>query len=154
MRSQDEDMTEARFTPRSAGLLHPHLIAPGAALLIAAFVTDLFYSNTGSYLWETFSIWLLTGGLILAGLATVAFVVDMALQRAAAVAWPRFVVLAAAALLSLLNAFVHSRDGAAAVLPSGIWLSGASAVLLIVFGLGGWSLAARSVSKPSSGARS
>jgi uncharacterized membrane protein len=45
-------------------------------------------------------------------------------------------------LLSLLNAFVHSRDGYTAVVPQGLCLSAIVTVLLLVIGWRGWSLAA------------
>jgi uncharacterized membrane protein len=50
-----------------------------------------------------------------------------------------FVLLAIAALLSLVNAFVHSRDAWTSVEPDGIWLSGISALLLLIVGVRGWS---------------
>jgi uncharacterized membrane protein len=129
--------------------LHPHLIAPGAALLMAAFATDLVYWRTLSVLWETFSIWLLTGGLILAALGGVAVLLDIVLRRMVAIAWFPFAGLAAAALLSLLNAFVHSRDGYTAVVPQGVALSALVTVLLLVAGWRGWSLGAIRSFNPS-----
>ncbi len=121
-------------------LLHPRFIAPGAALIFAALVTDLLYWRTLSTQWETFSIWLLTGGLILAGLAGLALLLDVALKRLTTIDWWRFAGLTAAALLSLLNAFVHSRDVYTAVVPQGLALSIVVTVLLVVVGWRGWSL--------------
>lgn len=140
-------MTEGTPATRPLTLLHPRLIAPAAALLIATFATDLLYWRTVLPQWETFSIWLLTGGLILAGLAGLAFVLDIGLRRVRAIDWWRFAVLAAAALLSLLNAFIHSRDSYTAVVPEGLWLSAIVTLLLVAVGWRGWSLsAARSTS--------
>jgi uncharacterized membrane protein len=48
--------------------------------------------------------------------------------------------LTAAALLSFLNAFVHSRDGTTAVMPQGLALSAIVALLLLVIGWRGWSV--------------
>jgi hypothetical protein len=76
-------------------------------------------------LWERFSIWLIVAGLILAGLAAIAYVIDLASGRQIdSPAWPRVVGYALAVLLSLMNAFVHSRDGYTAVVPTGLMLSG------------------------------
>ena len=122
--------------------LHPRLIAPAAALLVAACVTDLLYWRTVLSQWETFSIWLLTAGLILAGLSGLALLLDVRLRRVPGIDWARFAVLAAAALLSLLNAFVHSRDGYTAVVPEGLTLSTIVTLLLLVTGWRGWSLSA------------
>jgi uncharacterized membrane protein len=127
---------------RQRQLLHPRLVGPGAALLMAAFATDLIYWRTPSFLWETFSIWLLVGGLVLAGLSALAFLLDIALHRLEAIDWRRFTGLAAATLLSILNAFIHSRDGYTAVVEQGLMLSGAVTVLLLVVGRRGWSLGA------------
>jgi uncharacterized membrane protein len=140
-------------TPR---LSHPRLVSPAAALLVAAFVTDLVYWRSLSSQWETFSVWLLTGGLILAGLSGLALLVDIMLKRVQAIDWPRFAALTAAALLALLNAFVHSRDAYTAVVPQGLELSAIVTVILVVVGWRGWSLAAArpSPSAPSQGFRS
>ena len=128
--------------PNPQPLLHPRLIGPGATLLMAALATDLIYWRSLSFLWETFSIWLLTGGLVLAGLAGLALLLDVVMRRVTFMDWPRFCGLAAAALLALLNAFVHSRDGYTAVIPQGLVLSIVVTVLLLVVGWRGWSLSA------------
>jgi len=128
-----------RIPPRPA--LHARLIPVGAGLLSVAFVTDLFYCQTLSSQWETFSIWLLTAGLVVAAVSGLALALDVALRRIAGMAWPRFWALTAAALLSLLNAFIHSRDGYTAVAPTGLTLSAAVTLILIVVGWRGWSLA-------------
>jgi len=123
-------------------LMHPRLIAPGAALLIAALATDVVYWRTLLAQWDNFSIWLIAAGLVLAGAAAFALVVDMALGRIGPIAWGRFAGFALAALLSLLNAFVHSRDAYTAVVPNGLQLSALVAVILLVLGWRGWSLQA------------
>ena len=62
-------------------------------------------------------------GLVLALLAAIVLVIDVISGRAGRISWIRFIVVAAAALLSLLNIFVHSRDAWTSVVPEGIWLS-------------------------------
>ena len=91
-------------------LLHPGLIASGATLLIATFVSDYLYWDTLLFQYHNFSGWLLAGGLVLSLLAAVAFVIDLVRGRIGRIAWLRFAGLAAAALLGTLNAFVHSRE--------------------------------------------
>lgn len=123
-------------------LLHPGLVGAGATLLIATLVTDYLYWDTLLFQYNNFSGWLLTGGLILALFAAIAFVIDLARGRVVRVAWLRFGGLAVAVLLGILNAFIHSRDAYAAVIPEGITLSAIVAVILLVVGIGGgWSLA-------------
>jgi len=123
-------------------LFHPPLVVAGATLLIAALITDIIYTRTFLTQWENFSIWLITGGLLLAALAGIAFVLDLALRRAARMHWLAFGLLTVAALLSVLNAFIHSRDAYTAVVPQGIALSAIVTVLLLAAGWQGWSLCA------------
>jgi uncharacterized membrane protein len=84
-------------------------------------------------LWERFSIWLIVAGLIMAALATIAYVIDLAAGRQIdSPAWLRAAGYALAVLLSLMNAFVHSRDGYTAVVPTGLTLSGLVIVVLVL----------------------
>jgi uncharacterized membrane protein len=111
------------------------------ACFIGAFVTDIAYAQTQLFLWETFSVWLLAVGCVMAGLAGLAglfsFVSDRRV-RAAHLAWPHALTSLAAALLSIVNAFVHSRDGYTAVVPTGIMLSGIVVVLMLAATWMGW----------------
>lgn len=143
-------MSHVEISGRRSVLLHPGLVASGATLLIAAFVSDALYWQTLLYQWNNLSQWLVAGGLVLALLAAIAFVVDLLRGQVRQVAWLRLAGLAVAALLGLLNAFVHSRDAYTAVVPQGIALSAVTALLLLLVGLtGGWSLARRrSLSTP------
>jgi uncharacterized membrane protein len=146
-------MTRTRRAARPPVLLHPGLIGAGAALLIGALATDILYWRTLLPGWETFSVWLLTGGLILAALSGLGLVRDSRLGRVPGISPGRFLGLGVAALLSLLNALIHSRDGYTAVVPQGLGLSAIVAVLLLAVGRRGWSLCAArpSPSVPSQG---
>jgi uncharacterized membrane protein len=62
------------------------------------------------------------------------------------------VALAGAALLSLLNVFVHSRDAWTSVVPQGLELSVVVAVCLAIIGWRGWSVT--TVRIPAKGNRS
>jgi uncharacterized membrane protein len=109
------------------------LVAFSAAYFAGALVTDLVYWQMPDVLWERFSIWLITAGLIMAGLATVAYVIDLAgRRRIDRPAWPRVVGYALAVLFALINAFVHSRDGYTAVVPTGLMLSGSVIAVLLL----------------------
>ena len=124
----------------AAAPIHAGLIPLGAGLLFAALVTDAAYLRTVSTQWETFSVWLITGGLLLALLAAVALVADLVTGRTRHVSALKFIVLVSAVVTSVVNVFVHSRDGYTAVAPTGVALSAATAVLLAVAAWGGWSL--------------
>ncbi len=119
--------SHARITPLASGLL------------IAAVVTDLFYWLTVSTQWETFSIWLITAGLLVAAVAAIAFVVDLLTHRDLEVAPLKFTLFFSAAVVGVINAFVHSRDGFTAVVPTGLGLSALTALLLVCAGWPDWS---------------
>ncbi len=127
---------------RRQALLHPGLVTLGASLLIAVLATDVLYWKTLLFQWNNFSAWLLLAGLVVTALAAIAFVIDLLRRRLRGVAWLRLIALTAAALLSLLNIFVHSRDAYTAVVPEGIILSLIVAALLVAVGFSGYSLAA------------
>jgi uncharacterized membrane protein len=112
--------------------IHPILVSFSVACFVGAFITDIVYWQTVAMTWETFSVWLITAGLILAGFAVIAFVIDFVRgKQIRTLAWPQAVGYALAVLLSLINAFVHSRDGYTAVVPTGLTLS--SLVVVILF---------------------
>ena len=136
-------ITEATFNtnlnstakPRR-GPIYKMLVTFSAAYFTGALVTDLVYWHVPDVLWERFSIWLITAGLIMAGLAAIVCVFDLASGRQIdEPAWPRVAGYAIAVLLSLANAFVHSRDGYTAVVPLGLTLS---ALVVIVLLLTNW----------------
>ena len=139
---QQATITEAAFTSdanvrstarRRGRPLHKIPVSFSAAYFIGAFVTVLVYWQTPDVVWERFSIWLITAGLIVAGLAIIAYAIDLAASRQIdRPAWPRVVGYALAVVLSLLNALVHSRDGYTAVVPSGLMLSGLVVVVLLL----------------------
>jgi uncharacterized membrane protein len=139
---QNVTITEASFTddasltsivaPRDRPI-HKILVSFSAAYFAGALVTDLAYWQMPDVLWERFSIWLITAGLVMTGLAAVAYLIDLAGGRQIdRPALPRVIGYALAGLLSLANAFVHSRDGYTAVVPTGLMLSGLVIVVLLL----------------------
>lgn len=122
--------------------LHPFFVGLGGALLIAALFTDYMYASNSLSQWANFSVWLITGGLVLALIATIFLVIDVALGRAGAIRWLDFRLMVAAAILSLVNVFVHTRDAWTSVVPTGITLSTIVTILLLAAGLRGWCLTA------------
>jgi uncharacterized membrane protein len=138
--------TDLRSTAKSRGRpIHKILVAFSAAYFAAALITDLVYWQIPDVLWERFSIWLIVAGLIMAGLATVAYAIDLAGgRRIDRPAWPRVIGYALAVLLSLISAFVHSRDGYTAVVPTGLTLSALVVVVLLLTTWIGTALANRS----------
>lgn len=133
--TRDADLKPAR-RPRGRPI-HRMLVAFSAAYFTGALATDLAYWQAPDVMWERFSIWLIAAGLIMAGLATVAYVIDFAARRRIdRPAWPRAIGYALAVLLALTNAFVHSRDGYTAVVPAGLTLSALVVIVLVLTALG------------------
>jgi uncharacterized membrane protein len=99
--------------PRTSG----HVAGPSYYATLAAFpvvcffgtlVTDLAYWRTEEMLWETFSVWLLTAGLVMAGFAVLAGVVDLVRRRHVrfmGLSWVQIVGHVLAVGFSLVNVF-------------------------------------------------
>ncbi len=143
--------TDTRRHPRSTAQIfghpiHPMLVPFPIVGFIGAFVTDLVYWQTANLMWQYFSIWLITMGLVMGGLAAAAGLTDYLgdrLVRTRPAATPHMLLNIVAMLLELVNAFVHSRDGWTAVVPQGLILSGVTVVLLLASAWLGGSLSYR-----------
>lgn len=136
-----------RSTAKIFGIpLHAALVAYPITCFVGAWVTDIIYAQTSYLLWQYFSIWLLTAGLIMGGLAALTGLIDWfgdrSIRRMAAAKWHLALNLAAWTV-ELLNAFVHSRDGWTAVVPDGIILSTLAVLLLLVSAVLGHALVYR-----------
>lgn len=110
---------------------------------VGAFLTDLAYWRTADMQWADFSIWLLTAGLVMAGIAAIASLIDLIRSRRTRTwkpAWLRIVGASLAVVLSLVNAFVHSRDAYTSVVPTGVILSGLAVLILLATGCLAWSM--------------
>src|SRR6266481_553111 len=90
-----------RLTTRPRGRpTHRILVSFSAAYFAGALVTDIVYWQIPDVMWERFSIWLIAAGLVVAGLATIAFVIDLAgRRRIDRPAWPGAAGYAVAVLL-------------------------------------------------------
>jgi uncharacterized membrane protein len=132
-------ITETTMDTGLTSIARPHrepirkvLVSFSAAYFTGALATDLAYWRVPDVLWERFSIWLITAGLIMAALAAIGYAIELASNRSIdRAAWPRVFGYAIAVLLSLTNAFVHSRDGYTAVVPLGLTLSALVVIVLL-----------------------
>jgi glucose/arabinose dehydrogenase/uncharacterized membrane protein len=141
-------MSQATATPYTAAgprpvlirrPLYPSLTGAPTAFFAAALATDLAYWASAGVEWETFSIWLITAGLVVAffvALAGLADVVGGRRHHALAPSLRQVFCDALAAVLALANAFVHSRDGYTAVIPTGIILSALTVLILVLARVG------------------
>src|SRR5476649_618754 len=128
---KDEQMHSTIGRVRAPPLLHRGFIGAGGILLISAFGTDYTYTTTALWQWANFSAWLITAGLIVTLVAAILLLIDFATGRAGRLNTGSFILVTAATSLSLVNAFVHSRDAWTSVVPQGILLSGVSTILLL-----------------------
>ncbi len=139
-----EDANPRSTVKRGGQPIHRILVPFPIACFTGALVTDIVYWQTADIMWETFSDWLITVGLIMAGFAIIAFVIDvLGGKPIRTLAWPHAVGYPLAFLLSLVNVFVHSRDGYTAVVPTGLTLSAAVVVILLFTGWVGSALVHR-----------
>jgi uncharacterized membrane protein len=138
---QGDQMRRPIGHSRARALLHRGFIGAGGVLLIAAFGTDYIYYTTALWQWANFSAWLITFGLIVMFVAVLLLLIDFVTGRVGRPNISSFILVTAATLLSLVNAFVHTRDAWTSVVPQGIFLSAVSTILLVIAGARGWSLA-------------
>lgn len=123
--------------------IHPMLVQFPIVCFIGALVTDIAYTQTYDMEWATFSVWLITAGVIMAVFAAIAGITDFLGSkriRGLTIAWVHGIGNAIALVLAIINAFVHSRDGATAVIPTGLTLSILTVLILAVTGWLGGSL--------------
>jgi uncharacterized membrane protein len=113
----------------------PMLVPFPIACFAGALVTDLAYWQTLDVMWERFSAWLITVGLLLAAVTVIAGVIDLVRgARFRTLGWPHAIGYVLAVLISLINILVHSRDGYTAVVPTGLTLSALVVVILLITG--------------------
>ena len=121
--------------------LHPMLVPIPIACFIGTLITDITYTQTYDMLWATFSVWLLAAGLVGALFAVITGMTDFAGDkrvRNITAAWVHGIGNGVASLLAIFNVFVHSRDGATAVIGAGLTLSILTvAIMAVTAWLGG-----------------
>jgi uncharacterized membrane protein len=126
--------------------IHPMLVPFPIVCFVGCLVTDIAYARTADGTWATASVWLLTAGLFMAGLAAAAGLIDVlgsSRIRALRTVWWHAGGNVLVVLIELANAFVHSRDAYTSVVPLGLTLSAISVVILMFTGWMGWELVYR-----------
>jgi len=108
------------------------MFLPVAVVCFALTVaTDLAYRGSdGNLIWLNFSSWLLAAGLLFGAVALVLMLVD----AIRGLGWAAPLLLLVAWIVELFNSFIHARDGWTAVVPAGLLLSLAGALLVLVSG--------------------
>lgn len=117
--------------------IYPMLLPVPITFFTGALVTDLAYRGTAQMLWQDFSIWLITAGLLVGALAALVLLIDSlsagSVRRNTA-GRTHLLLFYAALIVELFNAFIHSRDGWTAVVPTGLTLSIIGTLLVLVSG--------------------
>lgn len=115
-------------------------MAVANACFIGTMLTDLTYWRTAEMMWADFSAWQLLAGLVLGVVAAIAALIDLFSGRmSGARRWPHLLGSLIVLVISLLNALVHSRDAWTSVIPTGLILSAAAVIVILLTGLLGWS---------------
>lgn len=142
-----QDIVGVRSTAQIAGHpIHPMLVPVPIACFIGALLTDIAYLVSAEIMWADFSAWLLVVGVIFGVLAAIAGLTDFLgnrLVRAQTPAWPHLIGNAAALVLAVINALVHTRDAWTSVWPWGLVLSVLTVLILPVTGWLGWAMVYR-----------
>jgi uncharacterized membrane protein len=126
--------------------IHPMIVPFPIAFFIATLGVDIAYAQTANPLWVTASIWLLCAGLIMAALAAVLGLIDVAGDRrvrALADVWMHAGGNVTAVLIELYNLYSRLAQGPAAVVPTGLILSVIVVGLLLFTGWKGGELVFR-----------
>jgi uncharacterized membrane protein len=112
------------------GLLNP--IPFGC--FVAALIFDIIYSETAVMLWDKGAAWLIVFGLLFAVVPRLVNLTQVWItSRRTATRTDKldFWLNLLAIVVAIINAFVHSRD-AFAVVPTGLWLSVCTVILLSI----------------------
>ena len=126
--------------------IHPMLVPIPIACFVGTLVSDLVYWKTATIMWADVSAWLLTVGLVVSIFVVLAGLIDFLGDpgvRALRPAWIHGLGNALVIVLSIINAFVHSRDAYTSVVPTGLTLSAVVVLILLVTGWNGWSMVYR-----------
>jgi len=103
---------------------------------VATLITDCAYLGTADMLWLDCSSWLLLAGLVAGGLAGLVLIAEAVRRRHVRTGRLRLhlALMLAAWIVAVFNSFIHARDGWTAVMPLGLTLSIAGAVLALAAG--------------------
>ncbi len=101
---------------------------------VAAWIFDILYIKTFQIMWTDAASWLIAIGLLIAIIPRLIHLVQVFVtqrHRTSGAEKFHFWLWLVAIVLAIFNAFVHSRD-AYAVVPSGVILSTAVVILLLI----------------------
>jgi uncharacterized membrane protein len=126
--------------------LHVMLVPVPIVCFVVTLVTDIVYAQTAAMQWANISAWALVIGILFAVLAAIGGFIDFfseARIRVLRPAWIHMLGNVTVLILSIFNAFIHTRDAYTSVVPAGLTLSAIVVVILLVTGWNGWSMVYR-----------
>ena len=126
--------------------LHPMLIPFPIAFFVAAFACDVAFWGTANPFWASASVRLLGAGIVMAGLAAIAGLMDVVGEpriRALNAVWWHAGGNVLIVLIQLYNRFARYTQGTDAVVPSGLILSLVVVGILLFTGWKGWEMVYR-----------
>ncbi|MBZ9743709.1 DUF2231 domain-containing protein [Mesorhizobium sp. CO1-1-7] len=133
-------MANSRSIPVVVGRpIHRTPMAVANACFIGTLLTDLTYWRTAEMMWADFSAWLLFAGLVMGALAVLAALFDLFTRRILRTHGAYLLGGLVVLVLSFFNALVHSRDAWTSVVPTGLILSAAAVIVLVLVWLLEWS---------------
>ncbi|WP_339540646.1 DUF2231 domain-containing protein [Pseudomonas sp. RA_5y_Pfl1_P24] len=113
------------------GPLHSIVLAGSVPLFLGALLSDIAYGQTYQIQWANFASWLIAGALVFSGFALLFALINLLrAERKSGRPAAYFLLLLAAWVVGLVNAFQHAKD-AYAMMPTGLVLS--AIVTLLVF---------------------
>jgi uncharacterized membrane protein len=140
-------MDTPQATARIAGHpLHPLLVTIPIGCWVLALLTDIAYWRGGWAMWAYASTWLIGAAIVSALIAALAGFADFFGDRRIREirrAWWHMLGNLTAVGVAVVNFIVHMRDGAAAVIPTGLLLSAVTVAILLFTGWQGGELVFR-----------
>jgi len=126
--------------------IHPMLIPFPIAFFVATFVCDLVYWQTSVATWAEATTWLLGAGIVMAGLAAIAGLIDVLSEpriRALKDAWWHAGGNVIVVLIEIYNWYLRYTGGASVIVPTGLVLSLIVVAILLFTGWKGWEMVYR-----------
>lgn len=115
------------------GSVHYTLRSVPITCFSLALASDVFYLQTSNLLWLHFSEWLLLAGVVFGAIAILVAFIDFLVRRIRP-SWAAVLLSAIVLILAIVNNLVHTADGWTAVYPTGLALSIATVLAMLVTG--------------------
>jgi uncharacterized membrane protein len=120
---------------------HPVVAHFAAGCFLGGLFTDIAYWRSADMFWADFSAWLVTVGVLLGIVALIVGLFDLLSGRLTGLGGAgklQIVGYLLALIVSVFNAMIHTHDAWTSVVPWGLILSTAVAIILVFVGVMGW----------------